>query len=198
VVAYQALIAFANKTITEENWKAVLHGLVFVERPSRRPTPRLIPPLDLLPPARVDEQPITLESVRRVHTEVRKDLERLTDPTQNVLSPESRDSIKHLGWLSEKMLPLFTDANPITITLRLDWHGKNKQSLLELLGPSSTEPVSLHLDIVDLRHWMYFCLALIWANGWLPRLGTTRATFFVPEYALRMLQPRRVDASTVS
>src|SRR5437667_2609303 len=121
--------------------------------------------------------------LQRVQEELRKDLERLTDPARDLSPPlissraEQHDSYtkvwkskiinehrKDLHWLSDKLAPVLHQTGT---QLRPNSFSSNPFDRRLLV----TSRIVLRTDIQDLRTAVYYCLASLWAEGFVPHVG---------------------------
>lgn len=213
VVPYLSLINFANEVeITPSNWQAVLRRLwedwVF-PAPSPAASGRVSRPFGFAPPAFLDGERIAgPEPLRAVQRELQADLARLTDPDRDPLSLSkgrsrglsesyTKTPPKTVDWLLAKINILSYEHAPLPVLspegrgrsepqrglnlpLVLVSHGRLSGAVLV------TDRISLRFRIEDLRLWVYFAVALLWAEELLARLGRCRRCrrfFFAPTQA---------------
>jgi hypothetical protein len=138
------------------------------------------------------------EPLRELQHELAHDLTRLTDPQRDLLPlsrglPEALKAQppKTVGWLLEKInaltgtgaispvsgaegTPPSTPLGPGGIPVVLAPRGR-------LPGVLPTDPVVFVPVLGDLRLWLYFALANLWVDGFLPRIGRckTCGNFFL-------------------
>jgi len=200
IIPYEPFFVFVNTKITESNYTEALEttfahpGFDKLGKFQSRYVRLGVEPAYFLEGKFIDD---SSQPVLRVQNEIKKDLTRLTDPTQDFVlpapppdpsepypnrSPEQEKELRHLASQIKEQVDRIKkepvkDLNWLLqkirsrisedIPFRLSFVKKNNHDNRLQFG----DEVYLHPAIKDLRIWAYFLLANLWADGLLQRIG---------------------------
>jgi hypothetical protein len=195
VILHESLIAFVNEKITGENWKEVLSELRGI--PARAEDWPLFRKtyqgLGITTPLYFEEGPIRgPEPLQKVQAELQIDLDWLADSARDVKPPLPlpEDPTDFASGMSAAMKTrirswaqtIKQEPSKDLWQLQDKLNGMNLIASMKVLVPSGsknrldsrlllTDHVSFVPTIEDLRHWVYYRLGQLWADGLLPRIG---------------------------